>query len=92
MGVFGIATPTVRYLGKILYYRSQLGPVCLSVIKNRESETAETVAKAFLHTWIARFSTPSTVTTDRGRQLESGLWQNSCWGLSTSAQLPITPT
>ena len=37
--------------------------------------TAETVAGAFVYTWIARFGTPSTVTTDRGRQFESGLWE-----------------
>ena len=37
--------------------------------------TAETVAQAFLHTWISRFRTPSTVTTDRGRKFESQLWK-----------------
>ncbi len=37
--------------------------------------TAETVARAFVHTWIARFGTPSTVTTDRGRQFESHFWK-----------------
>ncbi len=37
--------------------------------------TAETVAQAFLQTWVSRFSAPSTVTTDRGRQFESHLWK-----------------
>ncbi len=37
--------------------------------------TADTVARAFVHTWISRFGTPSTVTTDRGRQFESHLWK-----------------
>ncbi len=37
--------------------------------------TAETVARAFTQTWIARFGTPSTVTTDRGRQFESHVWR-----------------
>lgn len=38
--------------------------------------TAETVAQAFINTWIARFGTPTTVTTDRGRQFESRLWKS----------------
>ncbi len=37
--------------------------------------TADMVARAFVHTWISRFGTPSTVTTDRGRQFESHLWK-----------------
>ena len=37
--------------------------------------TAETVAEAFVGGWVARFGTPSTLTTDRGRQFESALWR-----------------
>ena len=38
--------------------------------------TAEAVAGAFLLGWVARFGTPNSVTTDRGRQVESELWKN----------------
>ena len=34
---------------------------------------AETVAQAFITTWVARFGTPAVVTTDRGGQFESHL-------------------
>ena len=37
--------------------------------------TAETVAEAFVSGWIARFGSPSTLMTDRGRQFESTLWR-----------------
>lgn len=35
--------------------------------------TAETVAKAFVTNWIARYGTPTEVVTDRGKQFESAL-------------------
>ena len=40
------------------------------------NSTADTVAKAFVHTWVSHFGVPSTVTTDHGRQFESHLWKS----------------
>lgn len=37
--------------------------------------SAETVARTFISTWVARFGTPTTVTTDRGGQFVSHLWE-----------------
>ncbi len=37
--------------------------------------TAKTAATACIHTWVSRFGTPSTITTDRGSQFESHLWE-----------------
>ena len=39
---------------------------------------AEMVADAFFSGWIARYGTPATITTDRGAQFESKLWDNLC--------------
>ena len=39
---------------------------------------AETVADAFFSGWIARYGTPATITTDRGAQFESKLWDSLC--------------
>ena len=36
--------------------------------------TAESVARAFMIGWIARFGVPSVIVTDQGRQFESALW------------------
>ena len=39
---------------------------------------ADTVADAFFSGWIARYGTPATITTDRGAQFESKLWDSLC--------------
>ena len=38
--------------------------------------TSETIASTFMEGWISRFGVPSSVTTDRGQQLISNLWNS----------------
>jgi len=47
--------------------------------------TAETVAKAFISNWIAHYGIPVTITSDRGSQFESYLWEhlNNLLGIKT---------
>ena len=56
--------------------------------------TADSVAHAFVDCWISRFGVPSSVTTDRGRQFESPLWQRlmeilGCKQIRTTSYHPI---
>ena len=51
--------------------------------------TAKTAASAFINGWISRFGTPSTVTTDRGAQFESHLW-NKMMNLLGSSHIRTT--
>ena len=46
--------------------------------------TAESVAKAFVTNWIARFGVPSVITTDRGAQFESALFASLTQLLGTN--------
>ncbi|BHF70830.1 hypothetical protein SprV_0401388300 [Sparganum proliferum] len=54
---------------------------------------AETIVKAFVSRWVAMFGVPSTVTTDRGAQFESALFQTllnflGCTRIRTTAYHP----
>ncbi|BHF68522.1 hypothetical protein SprV_0301155800 [Sparganum proliferum] len=54
---------------------------------------AETSVKAFVSCWVAMFGAPSTVTTDRGAQLESAIFQTlltflGCTRIRTTAYHP----
>nr|VZI40174.1 unnamed protein product [Spirometra erinaceieuropaei] len=54
---------------------------------------AETILKAFVSRWVAVFGAPSTVTTDRGAQFESALFQTllnflGCTRIRTTAYHP----
>ena len=45
--------------------------------------TAESVAEAFAHGWVASFGVPSTITTDRGGQFGTAIWNQLMvtWGI-----------
>jgi len=42
------------------------------------SITAESCIQAFTSTWVARFSVPDTLTSDRGSQFISSIWTGVC--------------
>ena len=55
--------------------------------------TAETVARTFVERWVATFGVPATITTDRGSQFESKLFDNlsrllGCTRIHTTAYHP----
>ncbi len=39
-----------------------------------EDTTTDTIARAFVNAWVSRFGTPLSLTSDRGSQFESSLW------------------
>ena len=47
--------------------------------------TAETVADAFAHGWVATYGVPVAITTDRGSQFTSAIWTQlmSQWGIKS---------
>ncbi len=54
---------------------------------------AKSCVEAFINTWVARYGVPEAVTSDRGRQFTSALWEGLCQNLqinhiSTTAYHP----
>lgn len=58
-----------------------------------QNMTAETVAKAFITNWVARFGVPEKLTTDQGRQFESELFKklSSRLGINHLRTTPYHP-
>ena len=51
--------------------------------------TAESVARIFLHNWVARFGAPARLTTDQGRQFEANLF-NQLTGIFGTQRIRTT--
>ena len=49
------------------------------------------MAEAFVTCWVARFGIPSTITTDRGSQFESVLWEHLMQLLGVNPPPPPPP-
>uniref|UniRef100_A0A5S6R4X2 Integrase catalytic domain-containing protein n=1 Tax=Trichuris muris TaxID=70415 RepID=A0A5S6R4X2_TRIMR len=49
-------------------------------------DNAETVTRAFLANWVARFGVPAAITTDQGRQFTGELWRLLCQQLGMRLQ------
>ncbi|KAJ8245017.1 hypothetical protein COCON_G00236400, partial [Conger conger] len=52
------------------------------------STSASDVSRAFIGTWVARFGTPSDLSSDRGTQFTSELWTAVADGTALPAALP----
>jgi transposase InsO family protein len=50
---------------------------------------AKTCMEAFINTWVAYYGVPEAVTTDRGRQFTSALWEGLCQNLQIN-HIPTT--
>ena len=55
--------------------------------------TAESVADAFAHGWVAAHGVPSTITTDRGAQFGSEIWNQllKAWGIRSNTTTAYHP-
>ena len=55
--------------------------------------TAESVADAFAHGWVATFGVPATITTDRGAQFGTAIWSQlmALWGIRSTTTTAYHP-
>nr|VZI35993.1 unnamed protein product [Spirometra erinaceieuropaei] len=81
----GLSHPGIRASQKLLAERPEAIPL--------PNVQAETIVKAFVSRWVAIFGAPSMITTDRGAQFESPLFQTllnflGCTRIRTTAYHP----